>query len=126
MLPGKKPLFMLNPRGLLFQELIASNLILCDLDGTVVAGKGELRKVAFHIHARIHLANPNATAVLHVHPQYLTALSMMEDGRLTLSHHNNLLLNDRVVYDEMANGPVGDIDEGDRIAQLLGDKTIMV
>lgn len=126
MLPGDKPLFLINPRGYLFQELTASSLILCDLDGTVVAGKGELRKVAFHIHARIHLANPAATAVLHVHPQYLTALSMMEEGRLTLSHHNNLMLNDRVVYDDMAHGPVGDNDEGDRIARLLGDKTVMV
>src|SRR5579859_2911298 len=70
MLPGDKPLFLINPRGYLFQELTASSLILCDLDGTVVAGQGELRKVAFHIHARIHLANPGAAAVLHVHPQY--------------------------------------------------------
>jgi ribulose-5-phosphate 4-epimerase/fuculose-1-phosphate aldolase len=126
MLPGEKPLFLINPRGYLFQELTASSLILCDLDGNVVAGKGELRKVAFHIHARIHLANPNAAAVLHVHPQYLTALSMMEGGRLALSHHNNLMLNDRVVYDEEAHGPVGDNEEGDRIATLMGDKTIMV
>src|ERR1700681_894656 len=46
------PLLLINPRGLLFQELTASSLIVCDLDGHVVSGKGELRKVAFHIHAR--------------------------------------------------------------------------
>ena len=54
------PLFLINPRGMLFQELTASSLIVCDLDGRVVRGKGELRKVAFHIHARIHLNKPNA------------------------------------------------------------------
>src|SRR5579875_1728568 len=53
--PGEPPLFLINPRGYLFQELTASSLIVCDLDGRVVRGKGELRKVAFHIHARIHL-----------------------------------------------------------------------
>src|SRR5579875_3725071 len=62
MLPqrGGEPLFLINPRGLLFQELTASSLIVCDLDGRVVRGKGELRKVAFHIHARIHLNKPDA------------------------------------------------------------------
>ena len=52
------PLFLINPRGRLFQELTASSLIVCDLDGRVLRGTGELRKVAFHIHARIHLHKP--------------------------------------------------------------------
>ncbi|MBL8838877.1 MAG: class II aldolase/adducin family protein [Alphaproteobacteria bacterium] len=126
MLPGEQPLFLINPRGMLFRELTASSLIVCDLNGNVVRGTGTLRKVAFHIHARIHMLNPNAVCVLHVHPRYLTALSMIEGGRLSLSHHNNLRLNDRIVYDDASYEPVGDIDEGDRIARLLGDKTIMV
>ena len=75
---------LINPRGMLFQEVTASNLITCDLDGKVLRGKGELRKVAFHIHARIHLNAPSAACIVHVHPQYLTALSMMEGGRLAL------------------------------------------
>jgi ribulose-5-phosphate 4-epimerase/fuculose-1-phosphate aldolase len=126
MLPGDRPLFMINPRGMLFRELTASSLIVCDLDGNVIRGKGELRKVAFHIHARIHLNAPSAACIVHVHPQYLTALSMMEGGRLALAHHNNLMLNDRIVYDEEATAPVDDNDEGDRLARLLGDKSIMV
>ncbi len=126
MIPGDKPLFLINPRGYLFRELTASSLIVCDLDGKVLRGTGELRKVAFHIHARIHLGSANAKCVLHVHPQYLTALSMIDRGRFALSHHNNLLLNDRVVYDDWAEAPVADNEEGDRIARLLGDKTIMV
>jgi len=63
---------------------------------------------------------------VHVHPQYLTALALLEDPSLALSHHNNLLLNDRVVYDTGATAPVDDDAEGDRIAALMGDKTIMV
>jgi len=78
MLPGSDDLFLINPRGLLFQEITASNLITCNLDGKVLRGEGELRKVAFHIHARIHLANPAAQCGLHVHPQYLTALALIE------------------------------------------------
>ena len=126
MLPGERPLFLINPRGMMFRELTASSLIVCDLDGNVVRGKGELRKVTFHIHARIHLAKPGAACVIHVHPQYLTALSLLEDTELELAHHNNLLLNDRVVYDRAGWQPVADVDEGDRIARLLGDRTVMV
>ncbi len=129
MLPGHEgapPLFLINPRGLLFQELTASSLIVCDLDGRVVRGAGELRKVAFHIHARIHLRRPSAACVMHVHPQYLTALALLEQPELLLAHHNNLLLNDRIVVDLQGDQPVGDDTEGDRIADLMGDKTIMV
>jgi ribulose-5-phosphate 4-epimerase/fuculose-1-phosphate aldolase len=125
---GDPPLFLINPRGYLFQELTASSLIVCDLDGRVLRGKGELRKVAFHIHARIHLRNPAATCVLHVHPQYLTALSMLADPEAALAraHTNNLMLNTRVVVDNGGGIPVLDNTEGDRIAELLGDRTIMV
>ena len=120
------PLFMINPRGCRFEELTASTLIVCDLDGRVVRGKGELRKVAFHIHARIHLRNEVAACVLHVHPQYLTAISMLEMPRLALAHHNNLMLNDRVIVDTHGDEPVDDNSEGDRIADLMGDKTVMI
>ena len=63
---------------------------------------------------------------MHVHPQYLTALSMLEDPEFALAHHNNLFLNDRVVFDNWATAPVSDNEEGDRLADLMGDKTIMV
>ncbi len=127
MLPGEgPPRFLINPRGYLFQELKASDLIVCDLDGKVLQGTGELRKVAFHIHARIHLLNPRAACVVHVHPRWLTALSLLRDTELHLSHHNNLLLNDRIVYDQEGDEPVHHNEEGDRIARCLGDKSVMV
>jgi len=127
MLPGTgEARFLINPRGYLFQELRASDLIVCDLEGRVLQGKGELRKVAFHIHARIHVLNPNAACVVHVHPRWLTALSLLRDTELHLSHHNNLLLNDRIAYDKEGDEPVLQDEEGDRIARALGDKSVMV
>ena len=126
MLPGESPTFLINPRGMLFQEIRASDLIVCDLDGRVLRGKGELRKVAFHIHARIHLRNPAATCVVHVHPQYLTALSMLAQPEVTLSHHNNLILNDRIAIDTHGDAPADSHQEGDRLAAALGDKSILL
>jgi ribulose-5-phosphate 4-epimerase/fuculose-1-phosphate aldolase len=126
MLSGSETRFLINPRGWLFQELTASSLIVCDLDGRVLQGRGELRRVAFHIHTRIHLAKPSAACVMHVHPQYLTALSLLEEPELALAHHNNLLLNDRVAVDSDGDAPAGSHAEGDRIAAALGDKSILV
>ena len=88
--PDDPPHFLINPRGYLFQELTASSLIVCDLEGRVLRGNGELRKVAFHIHVPHPPAKPDAACVLHVHPQYLTALSMLEEPAFALAHGNNL------------------------------------
>jgi ribulose-5-phosphate 4-epimerase/fuculose-1-phosphate aldolase len=124
--PDDPPTFLINPRGWLFQELTASSLIVCDLDGRVLRGEGELRKVAFYIHARIHLAKPSAACVVHVHPQYLTALSMLAEPEISLSHHNNLLLNDRLAIDNFGSAPADSHAEGDRLAAALGDKSILL
>lgn len=125
MIPGTE-LMLINPRGLIFHELKASDLIVCDLQGQVVSGHGELRKVAHFIHSRIHLMHAAARIVLHVHPPYATALSLVEGGRLSMSHFNDLTLNDRIAYDDGMNGVVDDETEGDRIARLLGSKTTLV
>ena len=126
MLPGSTDRFLVNARGLLFQEITAGNLLVVDFDGTVVSGGRPVRSVTYNIHAPVHRLAPAAKCVIHLHPPYLTALSMIENGRLTLSHHDNLIVNDRVVYDDAATGPANDTDEGERLARTLGDKTIMV
>lgn len=126
MLPGEAPTFLINPRGYLFQELTASSLIVCDLDGKVLRGKGELRKVAFHIHARIHLKNPRATCIVHVHPRWLTSLSLLAEPEVLLAHHNNLILNDRIAIDHEGVAPADSHAEGDRLAAALGDKSILL
>ena len=126
MLAGAEPTFLINPRGWRFEELTASSLIVCSLDGRVLRGRGELRRVAFYIHARIHVANPAVVCLLHVHPQYLTALSMLADPSFALAHQNNLMLNDRVAYDLDFEGPADSNAEGDRLARVMGEKTILM
>ena len=124
--PGEPPQFLINPRGLLFQEVTASNLIVCDLEGRVLRGEGELRRVAFVIHARIHLRHPAATCIIHVHPQYLTALSLLAEPEFALAHHNNLYLNDRVRIDHGGVAPAHDVSEGDRLAEAMDGASILV
>ena len=124
--PGAPPQFLINPRGLLFQELTASSLIVCDLDGRVLRGDGELRKVAFHIHARIHLRHPAAACVLHVHPRYLTSLSRRAEPELLRPHHNTLLLTARGRIDPGGDAPAGDHAEGDRLAEAMDGASVLI
>ncbi|MBV8848121.1 MAG: class II aldolase/adducin family protein, partial [Methylobacteriaceae bacterium] len=78
MLPESRDRFLINARGLLFQEITASNLLVVDFKGTVHSGGREVRAVTYHIHAPIHDRHPGARCVLHVHPPNLTALSIIE------------------------------------------------
>ncbi len=126
MLPGQTDRFLVNGHGLLFQEVTASNLVDVDFAGHVHRGKWPVRKVAYDIHAPIHAANPAAKCVIHLHPPNITALSMLDGGRLALAHHDNLIVNDRVAYDDVMMGPAANLEEGARLAAALGDKTIMV
>ncbi|RAI01762.1 aldolase [Acuticoccus sediminis] len=118
--------FLINPRGLHWKEIRASDLLTCNLRGEVLQGDGELRRVAFYIHARIHLMHPAARCVLHTHPRFLTALSLIDKGRMAFAHQNEMILAERIAYDDDFGGIVLDEEEGDRLAGVLGDLTILV
>jgi ribulose-5-phosphate 4-epimerase/fuculose-1-phosphate aldolase len=124
MLPDGKS-FLLNPYGLHWSEVTASNLLTLDAGGRVLAGEGEYEKTAFYIHSRIHLANPNATCVLHTHMPHATALTLLEGARLEMVEQNALRFHDDIVYDDVYNGLVVDNTEGDRLARVLGSKRVM-
>jgi len=117
--------FLLNSYGLHWSEVTASNLVALDGDGHVIEGSGEIEKTAFYIHSRIHLANPNATCVLHTHMPHATALTLLEGGRLEMVEQNALRFHDDIAYDDTYNGLVVDNAEGDRLARVLGTKRVM-
>jgi ribulose-5-phosphate 4-epimerase/fuculose-1-phosphate aldolase len=116
--------FLLNPHGVHFSRMRASNLALIDADGRSLGGDQAIH-TAFYIHARIHLASPNARCVLHAHPPYATALACLEGGRLLPCHQNALRFVGRVAYYDKYGGLVLDTAEGDRIASSLADKSVL-
>jgi ribulose-5-phosphate 4-epimerase/fuculose-1-phosphate aldolase len=123
MLPGGR--FLLNRYGLHWSEVTAANLLALDASGRILEGEGDFEKTAFHIHSRIHLANPRAACVLHTHMPYATAITLLEGGRLEMVEQNALRFHDDIAYDETYNGLVLDDAEGDRLAHVLGDKRVM-
>ena len=117
--------FLLNPYGLHWSEVSASNLLTLDAAGRILAGEGEYEKTAFWIHSRIHFASPHAGCVLHTHMPHATALMLLEEGRLEMIEQNALRFHDDIAYDDTYSGLVVDEAEGDRLARVLGAKRVL-
>ncbi|BDA46009.1 Putative aldolase class 2 protein PA3430 [Coccomyxa sp. Obi] len=123
--PGQKDHFLVFPFGLLWNEVTASNLLLVDMDGNVLKGKGQPEATAFWIHSRIHQLRPDTGAVFHTHQPEITSLACLEDFELPMIHQNSLRFYNDVAYDTY-DGLVLDKSEGDRLAKALGDKRILI
>jgi ribulose-5-phosphate 4-epimerase/fuculose-1-phosphate aldolase len=117
--------FLVNPFGLHFLEITASNLIVCDFDGKVIRGEGEPSPSAHHIHAPIHRLVANAQVLLHTHQPYATALTMIDDGRLEWTLQTSCRFYNRIVYDSDYDGVALTDSEGERMAKMLGDANVM-
>lgn len=123
--PGADDRFLLHPYGLHWSEVTASDLLVVDQEGRVLEGEGEVEVSAFAIHAPIHQRHPGARCVLHTHMPYATALAAVEEGRLEPVNQNSLRFHGDVAYDDDYNGLAGEVEEGERMVQVLGDKRIL-
>jgi ribulose-5-phosphate 4-epimerase/fuculose-1-phosphate aldolase len=117
--------FLVNPFGLHFSEITASNLIVCDFDGKVVRGDGEPSASAHHIHAPIHRLVPRARVLLHTHQPYATALTMIAGGRLEWALHTTCRFYGRVAYDNDYDGVALSDTVGERMAKILGEADVL-
>lgn len=125
LVPGHPELFLVNAYGLSFEEITASNLLICDFDGNVVMGDGKPEATALYIHARLHLHKPRAMAAFHTHMPNATALAMLEGEPLAWAGQTALKFYGRVAVDEDYNGLALDNREGDRIAASMGQADIV-
>jgi len=117
--------FLVNPLGVHWRELRASDLVLADADRNILDGKYPVEDTAFFIHSLLHLKHPKARAVLHTHMPYATALTVIENGRLEMISQNALQFYGRIAYLDDYEGLALDNSEGDRMAAAMGDKTVL-
>lgn len=118
--------FLINPYGWHWSEVTASSMVLCDAEGNVLEGDNTVEDTAFYIHSQIHINVPNATVVLHTHQPYVTALSLLEDGKLKMCEQNALAFHNRIAYDNAYNGLALSADEGNRLAGLMDGKPVLM
>jgi ribulose-5-phosphate 4-epimerase/fuculose-1-phosphate aldolase len=118
-LPDSSGRFLLNPRGLLWQEVQAGDVVLVDAAGNVLAGRHPVEPTAMFIHAAIHRI-ARQPCVLHTHMPHATALTLTADRALdpTLSQ-TAMRFHGRVAVDRHYNGLALDETEGERIATAM-------
>jgi len=124
-LPGAQHSFLINPLGLLFEEITASSLVEVDLAGKVL----EHREVAinpagFTIHSAVHAARPEARCIFHLHTTAGVAVSSQTRGLLPLNQ-TAMLLNGRLAYHDFE-GIALDPGERERLMRDLGASNAMI
>jgi ribulose-5-phosphate 4-epimerase/fuculose-1-phosphate aldolase len=119
-------LYVINPQGLHWSEVLPDDVLLINGKGEILDGKHSLEPTAFFIHSWIHRLNPNAKCVLHTHMPFTTALTLVEGGRLAWCNQNALRFYNRIAYDDTYNGVALDEAEGERIARRLAGKDVML
>lgn len=124
--PGPDHHFLINPYGLLFDEITASSLVKVDVDGQLVEDSPGLgiNPAGFTIHSAIHMAREDAQAVLHLHARDAVAVSAQEDGLLPLSQ-TAMLVYSRTAYHDYE-GVALDLGERERLVRDLGDKDVFI
>jgi ribulose-5-phosphate 4-epimerase/fuculose-1-phosphate aldolase len=112
--------FLINPYGLMFEEITASNLIKIDHHGKIIDDPLELgyNEAGFVIHGCVHEARPEAACVIHTHTRAGVAVSAMKCGLLPISQHA-MRIQRSVTYHDYE-GIALDMDERVRMASDLG------
>ena len=117
--PGTEE-FLINPYGMMFDEITASNLVKIDIEGNIIEdplGLG-VNQAGFIIHSCIHKARPEINCVIHTHTRSGVAVSAMKCGLLPISQHAMLVQSDIAYHDY--EGVALYMEEQDRMARDLG------
>lgn len=123
--PGPEHHFLLNPYGMLFEEVTASSLVKVDLAGNkVMESPYFINPAGFTIHSAVHAAREDALCVMHLHTTHGIAVSSQKNGLLPLSQQALFALASLAYHDY--EGLALDEDEKPRLVADLGNKLFMI
>ncbi len=123
--PGSHEHYLINPFGLLYEEVSASNLVKVDVHGQLAEDVGfDINPAAFVVHGAIHTARPEVACVLHTHTSAGVGVAAQAGGLLPISQHAFKLL-DRLAYHDFE-GIALDTEEQQRLVADIGDKDVLI
>lgn len=118
--PEHKDHFWVNPFGMSFNQIKASDLLLVNHHGEVVEGDLPVNRAAFAIHSEVHAAHPQVNAAAHSHSLYGKTFSAMGIKLAPITQDACAFYEDHSVFADYT-GIVNETEEGRRIAEALGD-----
>jgi ribulose-5-phosphate 4-epimerase/fuculose-1-phosphate aldolase len=123
--PGDADHFLLNPLGLLFDEVTASNLLKIDMDGNKVGESAhEVNRAGYVIHSAVLIARADVNCALHHHSAAGIAVSSLKEGLLPMSQHAQQFYN-RIGYHDYE-GIALEEEERERLGANLGQHSAML
>ncbi len=124
--PGEAPHFLINPYGLNYDEVTASNLVKIDLDGKIVEPSPHpVNYAGFVIHSAVHMAHAaRHRVVMHTHTRAGMAVCALKEGLLPISMVSTAFQGKLAYHDY--EGPSLDLDERSRLLANLGEHQAMV
>ena len=123
--PGPEEHFLLNPFGLLFEDVTASNLVKVDLEGNVLPpSRYGINPAGFTIHSAIHHARPDVKVIMHLHTDQGVAVSAQKRGLLPISQSAMTVLKD-IAYHGYE-GIALEHEEKERLVADLGQHNLMI
>lgn len=123
--PGPEHHFLINPYGMLFEEITASSLVKVDINGSkVIDSPYDINPAGFVIHSAIHAARDDAHCVLHLHSVNGVAVAAQQEGVLPISQHSIFVLGS-LAYHNYEGVALND-DEKPRLVADLGSKHFLM
>jgi len=123
--PGPEHHFLINPFGMLFEEITASSLVKIDLDGKKLdESPYDINPAGFTIHSAIHASREDAQCVLHVHSINGVAVSAQKNGVLPLSQQSTFVLASLGYHDY--EGVALNEEEKPRLVHDLGENNFLM
>ena len=123
--PDEDGAFLINPFGLLYSEVCASNLVKIDIDGNTLDGSAyPVNKAGFTQHAHFHRHLPWAEAICHVHTTETMAVASYEGGLLPSNFYACAFIG-QIGYHDFE-GVTVRAEEGERLLANLGDKRVLM
>jgi ribulose-5-phosphate 4-epimerase/fuculose-1-phosphate aldolase len=122
---GRK--FLMNPRWKHFSRVKASDLLLLDSADTETMARTDAPDLtAWSLHGRLHAALPQARCIIHLHPPFATAIASLADPEILPIDQNTARFFNRVAVDDNYGGMANTNEEGDRLARLIGNRSVMM
>jgi ribulose-5-phosphate 4-epimerase/fuculose-1-phosphate aldolase len=123
--PGEADQFLINPYGLLFEEITASSLVKVDEEGNVLSPtEYDVNPAGFVIHSAVHMALPDIACVMHTHTTAGTGVATQKQGLLPLTQHALTVIATTAYHDY--EGLATDLEERERLVRDLGDNRVLV
>jgi len=116
--------YLILPFGLHWSEARASDMMVFNEAGDTLEGSGVVELSARCIHAPIHRIT-GTRVVLHTHQTWAVALNMLKDNRLLPASQTAAYFHGHVAYDDTYTGTADFVEEGERLARLIGNKQVL-